>query len=208
MRRPSHGHVVGGHSAGNHHVRQPSPVPSSASSSDDSEHEGDDHPQSSRIGQYGLTSDGTRRRTGRRRSGRGRAAQAGLSTSELRMPESSSAPEGNSDVYRGAYSEEPWTPAVERPPGTSSGVSGWPWSVTVLPRPRRPSPAVFPLSVGKGSWSWTISRQGTYSALIVVALAGVSIDVWKEGAQEDRYCVLGACLTSCSQDGGDPQPLT
>lgn len=120
--------------------------------------------------------------------------------SELRMPESSSAPEGNSDVYRGAYSEEPWTPAVERPPDTSSGVSGWPWSVTVLPRPRRPSPAVFPLSVGKGSWSWTISRQGTYSALIVVALAGVSIDVWKEGAQEDRYCVLGACLTSWSQD--------
>lgn len=294
-RRPSHGgHQLPGHSAGNHHVRQPSPVPSSASSSGDSEREDDDaHPnrRASGLAHYGTGgADGTRWRAARKKGSR--SGQAKPAASGLAAIESSSAPGGESDAFGGSLTEEAWTPAVERQPETStSGRPGWAWAIPDFARSRRASPAVpqvelpdaatfaqllsahgagepsgaplaeqqspssgsisptvtldgrpqgggtppdvanqlsqrgrhpgsasigpsisqrsgrpaavvsltpvFPLSLRGGSWHWQITRTWTHSALVVAALIGASYEIWKEGVQEDRYCVFGTSRRGC-----------
>lgn len=293
-RRPSHGgQQLPGHSAGNHHVRQPSPIPSSASSSGDSEHEDDDaHParRASGLAQYGTGgADGARWRAARKKGSRsGRAEQAKLVMSGFAAVESSSAPGGESDTFGGGLAEEAWTPAVERQPEAgTSGRPGWAWAMPDFARSRRASPAVvpvelpdaatfaqlldargateqgsrslaeqqspssgsisptvtldgappggatppgvadplsqrgrhtgtaplgpslgsqrlgrptalaplapvFPLVLGGSPWRWRITRTWTHSALVVAALGGMSYEIWKEGGQEDRYCVFGA----------------
>jgi hypothetical protein len=294
-RRPSHGgQQLPGHSAGNHHVRQPSPIPSSASSSGDSEREDDDAYPSRRasgLAQYGTGgADGARWRAARKKGSRsGRAEQAKFAMSGLAAVESSSAPGGESDAFGGSLTEEAWTPAVERQPEAStSGRPGWSWAMPDFARSRRASPAVpsvelpdaatfaqlldargatdqgggplaeqqspssgsisptvtldgalpagstppgaveqllqrgrhpgsiplgpslsqrsgrlapiaplapvFPLALGGGSWQWQITRTWMHSALVVAALGGASYEIWKEGVQEDRYCVFGASV--------------